>query len=531
MEALQRDCAKAMAVLTQGTVLVMLLAMTPFCVAAQSVAAFSLGAKQGPYPVGLRVVEQYDYSRTFQPLVDDLGKPYRGETARPIQTLIWYPAQKSSSRPITFGEYIDLGKTETSFGSPKLMGVQPGGMQWFAGWKAARPERMQAVRDAAAASGRFPMVIYAPSFDAWSWENADLCEYIASFGYVVIAGPGMGVTRESTHDVAGINAQAQDISFLVGYAHSLANTDTSAVAVIGFSWGGLSNLFAASRDTRIKALVALDGSMRYFPGLVKAGDVDPGKQTLPLLYFKGQASLEQQAQIETAFGSAAGPSVLNAWTHGDLISVQMLGFFHPEFSSISQRNERLWQLDFPSWQREADYTREDGITGYTWVARYTREFLDAYLKHDEQALEFLKSTPGQNGVPSHVMAVQFRGAVPMPPSLESFKVAVGQEGFDHATEAYASVLKKNPHFKLDGNALSTWGYALIAAGHLPEAVQIMKLNTQLFPSGDSFSGLAEAYAVSNDVTAAIESYKEALEKSPDNAVFKERLDALNAIGR
>jgi predicted dienelactone hydrolase len=93
-------------------------------------------------------------------------------------------------------------------------------------------------------TGRFPIVVYAPSFSSWSWENADLCEFIASYGYVVISSPGMGVTRQSAHDVAGASAQAQDISFLIGYAHTLADADTSEVAVVGFSWGGLSNLFA-----------------------------------------------------------------------------------------------------------------------------------------------------------------------------------------------------------------------------------------------------------------------------------------------
>ncbi|WP_157467392.1 dienelactone hydrolase family protein [Edaphobacter aggregans] len=106
--------------------------------------------------------------------------------------------------------------------------------------------------------GRFPVVIYAPSFSSWSWENADLCEYLASYGYVVIASPGMGEkSRESTHDLSGVNAQASDVSFLIGYAASLPNTDMMKVAAIGFSWGGLADLFAASRDNRIKALVGV----------------------------------------------------------------------------------------------------------------------------------------------------------------------------------------------------------------------------------------------------------------------------------
>jgi hypothetical protein len=82
---------------------------------------------------------------------------------------------------------------------------------------------------------------------------------------------------------------------------------------------------------------------------------------------------------------------------------------HPEFSSKAQRNEGLWKNDFASLQ-EADYTRQDGVIGYGWVARYTRAFLDAYLKQDSAEKGFLLKNSEENGVPSHVMAVHLRSA-------------------------------------------------------------------------------------------------------------------------
>ena len=490
----------------------------------QNAPTFKLLEKPGPHTVGLKVVEQYDYSRTFHPLLDNLGKPYQGERARPLQTLIWYPAQSSASTPMTVGEYVALKATETSFGKPKL----PTGLrEWLTdGMKPAFADRMWAVRDAALAPGRFPVVIYAPSFSSASWENADLCEYLAGYGYVVIASPGMGVNRESTHDVAGTNAQARDISFLVGYAQTLPDTDMSRVAVVGFSWGGLSNLFAAVRDNRIDALVALDGSMRYFPGLVKqAGDVDPGKMTIPLLFFKGQTSLEDQARLDSIFNSD-GPSVLNAWVHGDLISVQMLGLIHPEFSSMAHRNERLWQYEFAGLQ-EADYGRDDGMTGYACIARYTRAFLDAYLKQDAQALEYLKNTPAENGVPSHVLAVNVRSAKSMPASLDSFQTEIGQTGFDHAMEIYAKTQKQQPGFKLEPDALTSWAYDLLADGRFSEAVDIMRLAVQLDPSSRAYGSLGEMYRKSGQKQAAIDSYKTALEKDPANIMAKQELETLD----
>jgi hypothetical protein len=48
------------------------------------------------------------------------------------------------------------------------------------------------------------------------------------------------------------------------------------------------------------------------------------------------------------------------------------------------------------------------------MARYTLEFLNAYLKHDDTAMLFLKRTPAENDVPKHLMALTLRQASPQP---------------------------------------------------------------------------------------------------------------------
>src|SRR5579875_2975846 len=243
------------------SIFVLLALCLPFSLTAQQPEAFSLKVPAGPDAVGLRVVDQYDRSRPFRSQVDDLGKPTSGERGRPLQTLVWFPAEATKQKHMSVADYYALRSTETSFGAPA---VSAGLDEWFIeGVPHPNEDNTLAVRDAKPIGGHFPVVIYAPSFSSFSWENLDLCELLASHGYVVVASPGMGVERESTHDVAGVNAQAEDISFLIGWAETLPDADVTSVAVVGFSWGGLSNLFAAARDSRISALVALDGSMRY----------------------------------------------------------------------------------------------------------------------------------------------------------------------------------------------------------------------------------------------------------------------------
>jgi predicted dienelactone hydrolase len=223
--------------------------------------------------VGLKVVDQYDRTRAYP------ARPAKGpsnvsvgEDARPLQTLVWYPAMQSADKPMTVGDYVKLADAELDFNAPDEKGNK-----WRSRLLASSDIPLWAVRGAKAAEGRYPVLIYAPSDSSISWENADLCEYLASNGYVVLASPSMGTsTRDMTDDLEGIDSQARDVSLLITYAGTLPNVDLSKVGVVSWSWGGISSLFAAARDTRIDALAEMDGSMRYYPGLVqKAGDVHP----------------------------------------------------------------------------------------------------------------------------------------------------------------------------------------------------------------------------------------------------------------
>jgi hypothetical protein len=374
---------------------------SPF--AASQTSPFQFLQKPGSYPVGLKVVDQYDRSRAYPASPKNSSKSSAGEDARPLQTLIWYPSLRSTGKPMTVGDYAQLADTEIHFDVPR-----PEQNRWRSLLKKSSDTSLWAVRDAKPARGRYPVIVYAPSDSSVSWENADLCEYLASHGYVVLASPSIGPSkRDMTDDLAGINAQALDISFLISYAKSLPDTD-SGVAVVSWSWGGISSLFAAARDSRIDALISLDGSMRYYPGLVKsAGEVHPEQMSIPLLFFTRNVSLEDLAKDDVPPAEKNGPNVLNAWIHGDLLTVNMLGMAHPEFGSMFQRRESAQRF---AENQVADYGRDDANISYAWVALYTLKFLDAYLKHVASAKAFLTRTPAENGVPKHFMDVRFRAA-------------------------------------------------------------------------------------------------------------------------
>src|SRR6516162_9157678 len=118
---------------------------------------FQFLQKPGPYPVGLKVVNQYDPSRKFPATPDRPEAPAR-QGSRPLQTLIWYPALQSSSKPTTVRDYVELADTEINFDTPhQEQNKRRRQLQ------SSFDVSLWAVRDAKPVEQRYPVVIYAPA--------------------------------------------------------------------------------------------------------------------------------------------------------------------------------------------------------------------------------------------------------------------------------------------------------------------------------------------------------------------------------
>ncbi|MGB2671539.1 MAG: hypothetical protein WAO11_12545, partial [Candidatus Acidiferrum sp.] len=202
------ECLRVAGALLLSTIPLTASAQTPQPIPIETaLPPFQFLQKPGPYPVGLRVVNQYDPSRKSPVLAGYHSKPAESDKGRPLQTLIWYPALPSGIKSMKVGDYVALADTEISFSAPDQEHNK-----WLTRLKSSFDVPLWAVRDAKMAEGHYPVLMYAPSDSSIAWDNADLCEYLASHGYVVLASPSMGAsTRDMTDDLAGIDAQALDI--------------------------------------------------------------------------------------------------------------------------------------------------------------------------------------------------------------------------------------------------------------------------------------------------------------------------------
>ena len=278
-------------------------------------------------------------------------------------------------------------------------------------------------------------------------------------------------------------------------------------------------MFAAARDPRIQVLAEMDGSMRYYPGLVaSAGDVHPEQLKVPLLFF----TANRMNYIED-FDADHGPlnegrSVLNAWTHGDVTTVNMVGMSHPQFSSMFQR---MKNADTFAEDQVADYGQEDTNTSYSWVALYMLQFLNAHVKHDAAAKEFLGRTTAENGVPKHIMGIKFR-----PGSFaESMRSAV-RTGEESVWKAFQSFAADPMHRYVTGEegTINRLGYAFLQEKDPSSAVVLFKLNTKAYPdSANAWDSLGDGYEATNDIQDARMAYARSVELNPDNEHAKGEL--------
>ncbi|MDR6531827.1 dienelactone hydrolase [Caulobacter rhizosphaerae] len=490
---------------------------------------FSRHNPPGPNAVGLRIVEQYDFSRGYRGETDvETGKPIAGERARPVQTLVWYPAAKGSGQGLTVGDYVKLGVTADDFDHPPAERATMQAKFVAAQVAMLSPERakaelaapMLARRDATPASGKFPVVIYAPSFNAEAYENADLCEYLASQGYLVIASPSFGqASRGMTTDLEGVEAQVGDIEFLIGYAHGLPQADMSRLAVAGYSWGGLANAMAAAKDSRIRALVTLDGSVRYWPNIVKQSQyLTPARVTAPMLYI----AAAPKSVEDTAADVNGDQSFLAKMKYADLYKVTMYPYVHANFSAMF--GQRL----LPD-SRYGAYDKDELSVANGWVETYVRRFLDAYLKGDAASRTFLDTPVAKTGAPRHLLAADVTKSTGAPPTRAAFAAELNRAGFDKALATYQAFKSRDPDFAIDETELNRWGYQRLAAGDTSMAAGVLKLAADLHPdSWNAFDSLGEAYAANGEKALAIAAYRRSLVLNPGNGNGAAQLKALGA---
>jgi tetratricopeptide (TPR) repeat protein len=241
---------------------------------------------------------------------------------------------------------------------------------------------------------------------------------------------------------------------------------------------------------------------------------------LPLLFLaSSDMSLETISKDHVDVSS----NVLNEMTHSDVFIVRMREMGHADFSALLER------LPLGSTNRPpSEYSQQDISESYGWMAKYALAFLNAELKHDSDSGRFLRNPPAANGVPRHLLALDFRPGTGFPPTLQALATLVGKRGFNHLNEVYLEAKARDPELNLSLQDLDGWGEQLVRENHLPEAIEVLKLTIAVYPSTSwyPYQVLSKAYVANNQKDLAITTLRDLLQKDPANEFGKTYLKEL-----
>lgn len=330
---------------------------------------------RGPFPVGVRTGHLTDAARQ-----------------RSLPTEVWYPATDAHA-----GQDVAASTRDTY---ELLPGFPP---VW-----------QQAVRDAAARPGSYPLIAFSHGFGGHRRQSTFLCTHLASYGYVVTAPDHTGNTildviqavltlhsGGQLPDPASmvrefIAARPADIRFIIdraldGAAGGLAPMiDADRIGMTGHSFGGWTTLAVIDSEPRIRAALAL----------APAG----GSSPLPAEPLKQALTFEWGRDVPTLFLVAERDSLLPLPGMYELLEktpgikkmVVLKNADHMHFCDRVEEVHELFRTMPPpgDFERIAKTVRPitelcPGSHGYAFVRGLGLAHMDAHLKADESAARFL----------------------------------------------------------------------------------------------------------------------------------------------
>lgn len=289
------------------------------------------GLSYGTYQPGFKVIHTYDYSRSFSDLEIKETKASRSANFRPMQICVWYPSSKSGSEAfMTYEDYFLLKTSETGKREISKENINQLITDFVKedGIDHSRLDdelgvQMKAIREALPASGKFPVIVYGPSWWSTAFENATMFEFLASHGYIVVSTPSMGPeSREMPISRKGIECQARDMEFSLAEIVKMGLSDGSQIATMGFSLGGLSNVISAARNRNIKAWIGLDPSIHEAYELFDASPyTNYDEFNIPMLFVNSVGYMNSLPYYDRLFYSDAYLVNLPELHHTDLASM------------------------------------------------------------------------------------------------------------------------------------------------------------------------------------------------------------------
>lgn len=448
-----------------------------------------INLETGKFSVGFMHYLTSDSTRTYQRVYDWTNSII----PRPVRISIWYPAQpQGTKKHMRVLEYMQILKMEEEW--EYLPDEQL--LNWFSYSNSVSNQQhlkevTTAFKSAMPAKGKFPVVIYAPSYQASSVENFALCELLASHGYIVIASPSRGTDTRFLEGgtLKDLETQARDLDFLAREVSKFPAADPGRMALAGFSFGGMSGVLSQMSNRKFNALVSLDGTVKYNYKVLKASPFfNIQKLDIPFIHFS-----QKDIPDEVLTAENLDPALNTQFEYYD--SLLYSEAYHLKFHHLTHSYFSTMGVLFQDRDKRQDKSDTEIMASYKLVATYTLKFLNAFLKKEPAAYSYLEQTPVRNGTNNDVLSFQSKKPLPKSFSFQDFNELAKKNQYKNLIPLYDSLLSKHPSLQFPEGNFNNLGLQLIFnPASSKEGINIFKLAVHLFPgSANLYDSLGEAY--------------------------------------
>ncbi|AXT51089.1 alpha/beta hydrolase [Aquimarina sp. BL5] len=483
-----------------------------------------MNLNRGKYKVGFKHYTIVDSTRTYQ-----IKNEFNNQLInRPIPISIWHPAKTKNniSKQLTVLDYLEVLKEEEEWKNLPNEFL----LDWFPYlWntpqnKAHLTEKVVAFSDSFFLEEKFPVVVYSASYQASSIENFVLFEYLASNGFIVISSPSRGTNTRWLEGgtIKDIETQSRDVEFILKEIRKYENIDFDKIALMGFSFGGLSNAITVMKNKNISAIVSLDGTERYnYSVLEKSPYFNLDKFNIPYIHF-AQKDIPKEVLVNDKI-----PVELNykfqlydSLKYSNVSSYKFHDLSHSYFSSFG--------VLFTNRDKRQDKSDDKIMASYKLLSEHTLQFLNATLKNEQKAKLFIENSPYSNSFSESLISKKMKKSIEIEFDYKDFNDLAHSQNYQDLISLYKKVLTMHPKLQLKEGMLNTLGLRLsFHPLKIEQGINVFLLALHIYPkSANLYDSLAEAYLYKKDFKNAIANFKKSLELNPKNQNAIDKLKKL-----
>ena len=354
-------------------------------------------------------------------------------------------------------------------------------------WNRLQATALLGRRDAAPASGRFPLIVGSLRRLSTTVTN----EYLASHGYVVAMSDGF--QPDTADPGVGLETAVRDMEALVPELRKLAYVDPTGLGALGFSGSGFSQILFAMRHPDVDAVADLESAIfddGVFWPLSRGWGFSVTSMRAAFLHTYGVPL----ARRENRFGDFEGMRYSNR--HHYLVDAP--GIHHWDFAVEGMAASTVLGL------RGANALRLQQV--FETTNRYVLAFFNAYVKRDATELAFLRRDPAANGAPAGLATIRELPAVEPAPGIQAFEALINERGIDSAMSVFRVARARDPGAALfDPLQLNRLGNRLLRARKVGESIPVFRTVLELTPaSANAHDSLAEALEAAGQSTEALQ---------------------------